>query len=337
MSQRYIAIPLLVYVPDSHDFCGRGEEYIESSLCDHLRLIGLRPFIAEDFQNATVHLGDDQELSAHIGKVCKKPEGTEPGPRIKSFSPSNLHPDFNTYQSWEDFAGALDYCSRQDDPESALIAIVIANIQNGESGWAAGLLERRPDFWTKPEITVMEAAIPYLKGLDIPASYEHPGYLAIHKDGIDFAFGDLNGDYTFDYCADPANPGIRQPGGSTLKAHSSCMALAWWIHDQVRATCAAHKPAPAQAQAPSFQNMIPCPPEIAAEVLAIETAYQKTSVASDLPEPWLGYIANYATDSPGFHGELVYLIWPAEPACIDIYRRPAGSSKWEWDRNVAKC
>jgi hypothetical protein len=177
MNIRYTAIPLLVYVPQGHDFAARGEEYIEPSLCDHLRLIGLRPLLAEDYDNAIVHETPESDLSAEIHKVCPfRPDG----------SSNPISPITET---------------RHQDPIDH----------------ALSLLE------------------------DLGASYELPGYINIEKDGIDFAFGDINGDYSYDFSLDPENRGIREGGTSTLPRHASGNTLAHWIRDEVNATCQKYK------------------------------------------------------------------------------------------------
>jgi len=242
MQQRkIIAVPLLVYVAENHTvFAARDEEYIETSLLDYLQLKGVAAFAAGDYDNATVIIDQEKDgLCTEINKVCRfipqqHPDATPFAHALNGLL-KRLGPHFDAGQGWEDHQDALDYCSRQNDPDAALLALAIANYGMDEKGWAGELLKAAPYKWEVPKKSVLETAIPQLKSLG--ASYEHPGYIDIVKDGIDFAFGNSNGDYSFDFSVDAADRGKREGGESTLSRHASATALANWIIQQVRATC----------------------------------------------------------------------------------------------------
>jgi hypothetical protein len=155
MTTKYLAIPLLVYVPEGHAFSTlRGEEYTESSLLDHLQLIGLEALIAEDFQSTTVETDHStHEHAARISAVCP---AINLEPRLPKLNPADFAPDFNPYLAWYDLNDPISreqqhpdpiaYCEAQPNPWAASHALALANLQMDEKGWVAEFLKRCPDF-----------------------------------------------------------------------------------------------------------------------------------------------------------------------------------------------
>ncbi len=173
---------------------------------------------------------------------------------IKFTEPARrLVDDFDPEQVWEGHWDALDYISRQPDPDLALRLIVDANIAADERGWAAELLRQAPDFWEKPEQNVLEVAAKFFG--DMRCSWEHPGFLSIQHKGIDFAFAvcpqlddpkDVTGALfvMFGYAL-PDDPGHRIGGGGKCSATLSCARIADFIRKAIVDTCAKHPEAAA--------------------------------------------------------------------------------------------
>jgi hypothetical protein len=69
---------------------------------------------------------------------------------------------------------------------------------------------------------------------DLKASFEHPGYISIVKDGVTYNFGDANGDFGYDYeWSLPPNLSGSGWGDETLPADSTAEQLADWIRKMV--------------------------------------------------------------------------------------------------------
>ena len=135
MITKYLAVPLLVYIPEDHPFSNRGHEYIESSLIDQLQLIGVEPLIAEDFQSISIETNShDQENSACISKVC---------PPIKPQPITN--PGFDPNRNFDSPSQAVEYCLSFPQPIAALANLVAFSIMVNELGFAAETIQAFPD------------------------------------------------------------------------------------------------------------------------------------------------------------------------------------------------
>lgn len=82
----------------------------------------------------------------------------------------------------------------------------------------------------------------------------------------------------------------------------------------------------------------PCPPDIRARVLALDCARLGMSLEEHGDIGWFGYIPDYCTDGPGWLGEVVVIIWPADPGACTIWGRRRTSqpdvSGWEHIRQT---
>lgn len=69
-----------------------------------------------------------------------------------------------------------------------------------------------------------------------------------------------------------------------------------------------------------------CPPEILKAILAAEASRMECPELPDL-NVCAAYFPDYCTDSPGYHGPLVVIVWPGDPGAVSTFIQRAG--QWQ--------
>jgi hypothetical protein len=145
----YHAIPLLAYLPTEDPPVLTPDER-HRKLSDALRKAGFTPLFAEDFRDGLYTLPPDEELPAEITRVCQKAPRSPHDFQIPNFYPFHFAEGFNAFRSFDSVKQALGYITDQPNPYAAFIAIVAANLEMEEKGFAADLIQSMPDFMEQP-------------------------------------------------------------------------------------------------------------------------------------------------------------------------------------------
>ena len=69
-----------------------------------------------------------------------------------------------------------------------------------------------------------------------------------------------------------------------------------------------------------MKTFAPCPPEIYAAIVLAECARLDLTADECFSfDAHIGYVPDYCTDSIGYHGPVVVILWPADPGAVTTY------------------
>ena len=76
------------------------------------------------------------------------------------------------------------------------------------------------------------------------------------------------------------------------------------------------------------------PAEVKSAIMQVEVERLGLSLEElDCSASW-GMVKGYMTDSPGWCGDVVIVLWPADPGAVSVYGRRAPLLKWEFLRQT---
>jgi hypothetical protein len=176
----------------------------------------------------------DYVLFAATGEHIRNADDIKDAPQVCA--------DFDPCQSWLDVAGAIDYCARQPNPDTAMRLIAEANLRMDERGWTVEFLRACPDIWEAPATSVLQAAAHYVTPSKQFSATQSA--LVLFHDGIHFEFREEGG---LIHCAFLQAVDGQEPtpvASGSISATASSTKVAEFVRDQAEQLAKAHQGVP---------------------------------------------------------------------------------------------